>query len=487
MALKDIKKYRIKKLKNIIESGINPYPSNVKRTHLISEVLSSFEELKKFLQITLVGRLTAKREHGGSAFGDLEDYLGKIQVYFKKDILGEDYTYFLENIDIGDFLQVTGQLFLTKKGQKTLEVREFKIITKAINPLPTQWYGLADIEERYRKRYLDLIMNKEVRSIFETRSKIIMAIRKFLNSDGFIEVETPIFQALYGGATAKPFKTKLNALNLNLYLRIAPELYLKRLIIGGFEKIYEIGKNFRNEGMDRTHNPEFTMLELYVAYKDYHYLMTFTEKMFLNIIRSVFEKDQIKFNDISIDFSHLPWPRIEFETLINNELGEDYRKISLEDLKNKFKILGIKADTKILKNKIKMVDEVFKKLAAPKLINPTFVINHPVEISPLAKEIEIDKSRVERFQLIVGGLEIVNAFSELNNPSEQEKRFKEQEKMKKSGDSEAQNYDKDFIEALEYGMPPTAGLGIGIDRLVMLLTNSKNIRDVLLFPTMKPK
>ncbi|MBI3459224.1 lysine--tRNA ligase, partial [Candidatus Azambacteria bacterium] len=366
-------------------------------------------------------------------------------------------------------------------------VRDFKIISKTLNPLPTQWYGLTDVEERYRKRYLDLIMNKDVRKIFETRSKIITTLRKFLDDDKFIEVETPVLQPLYGGATAKPFKTKLNALNLNLYLRIAPELYLKRLIVGGFEKVYEIAKNFRNEGMDKTHNPEFTAIELYIAYKDYNYLMEFTEKMFLNIVNSVFQHHEIEFQGEKINFNKLPWQRIEFETLVNNELGEDYKKISLEKLNKKLKELKIEADPKIKTSKIKLIDEIYKKLTLPRIIQPTFIINHPIEISPLAKEKEDDPTKVERFQLIVGGLEIVNAFSELNNPIEQEKRFKNQKKLKEKGDEEAQNYDTDFIEALEYGMPPTAGLGIGIDRLTMLLTNSPNIKEVLLFPTMKEK
>lgn len=495
MPLEDLKKTRLKKLENLKKIGINAYPSKSERNFLISQIIEDFNFLKEKTDIKLAGRLIAIREHGGSAFANLEDYSGIIQIYFKKDILGKDYDLFTQNIDLGDFLEVGGILFITKRGEKTLEVKNFKLISKAISPLPSAWYGLADVEERYRKRYLDLLMNKEVKKVFEFRSKIIKSIRNFLDISGFIEVETPILQILAGGAAAKPFKTKLQALKMNLYLRIAPELYLKRLIVGGFEKIYELGRNFRNEGMDRTHNPEFTMLELYAAYQDYNYLMNLTEQLFSQIIKENFGKYEIEFNNNQIIFNNLPWPRIEFETLVNSELGEDYKKMSLASLKKKFKELGIKADTKILKNKNKMIDEVFKKLAVPKIIQPTFIINHPIEISPLAKEMENENpkvlmkegGKVERFQLIVGGLEIVNGFSELNNPLEQEKRFKDQEKMRKAGDIEAQSYDKDFIEALEYGMPPTAGLGIGIDRLIMLLTDSKTLKDVLFFPTMRPK
>ncbi|MBI3459166.1 lysine--tRNA ligase, partial [Candidatus Azambacteria bacterium] len=432
MPLEDIKKNRLNKLKAIERNEINAFPARVQRTHNLAEALDQFDNLKD-QELFLTGRLVARREHGGSTFVDLEDFSGQLQLYFKKNILDKKYQFFLDNIDIGDFLEVNGFLFFTKKLEKTLEVRDFKIITKTLSPLPTQWYGLTDTEERYRRRYLDLIMNKEVRKIFETRSKIITALRKFLDDDKFIEVETPILQPLYGGATAKPFKTKLNALNLNLYLRIAVELYLKRLIVGGFEKIYEIGRDFRNEGMDRTHNPEFTMLELYIAYKDYNYLMEFTEKMFLNIVNSVFQHHEIEFQGEKINFNKLPWQRIEFETLVNNELGEDYKKMSLEKLNRKFKELKIEADPQVKKNKIKLIDEIYKKQTLPRIIQPTFIINHPIEISPLAKEKEDDKTKVERFQLIVGGLEIVNAFSELNNPLEQEKRFKNQKKLKEKG------------------------------------------------------
>lgn len=487
MPLEDLKKTRLKKLENLKKMGINPYPSKTERNFLIGQVIKDFDNLKEKTDVKLVGRLISKREHGGSAFANFEDYSGIIQIYFKKDILEKNYDLFIENIDLGDFLEAGGILFITKRGEKTLEVRNFKLISKTISPLPAVWYGFSDIEERYRKRYLDLLMNKEVREVFESRSKIIKSIRNFLDTNGFMEVETPVLQTLAGGATAMPFKTKLETLKMNLYLRVAPELYLKRLIVGGFEKIYELGRNFRNEGMDRTHNPEFTMLELYAAYKDYNYLMDLTEQLFAQIVKENFGKSEIDFNGNKIIFNKFPWPRIEFETLVNNELGEDFKRMSLADLNKKFKRLGIKADAKILKNKNKMIDEVFKKLAVPKIIQPAFIINHPVEISPLAKEMENEKGKVERFQLIVGGLEIINGFSELNNSLEQEKRFKEQEKIKKYGDTEAQSYDKNFIEALEYGMPPTAGLGIGIDRLIMLLTDSKTIKDVLFFPTMKPK
>lgn len=436
--LEKIKKIRIKKLKNLENAGINPYPAEVSRTHTNQEALDNFSKLGG--KIILVGRIRSIRGHGGSTFCNIEDGSislttsgsTQIQTYLKQDKIGKkQYQLFLDNIDIGDFIEVKGALFKTKKGEKTLEVLSWRILVKSILPLPEEWYGLKDVEERFRKRYLDLILNKEIKEKFIKRSEIIKKIRKFLNDSDFLEVETPMLQSMAGGAKARPFKTHLNALNMDLYLRIAPELYLKRLLIGGFEKVYELGRNFRNEGMDREHNPEFTMLEFYAAYWDYEKMMDFTEKLLKSLDKKIFRG---KFK------------KVEYSKAVG------------------------KRDEK----------DVFAKIK-----EPTFIINHPIGISPLSKK--LDSKRVARFQLIINGLEIANGFSEINNPIDQKQRFEVQEKLRKKGDKEAHQFDKDFVEALEYGMPPAAGIGIGIDRLVVLLTGSKTLREIILFPTMRPK
>lgn len=431
--MEEIRKNRLKKLTNLIKAGINPYPAKILRTHINQEALDNFNKLQN-KKIILVGRVRSIREHGGSTFCHIEDGSVQIQIYLKKDKVGDkQYKLFLENIDIGDFIEVTGNLFLTKKGEKTLDVSKWRIISKSLSPLPSEWYGLEDVEERYRKRYLDLVLNKETRDKFVKRSEIIKKIRKFLDENGFLEVETPMLQTMAGGTVARPFKTHLNALDMDLYLRIAPELYLKRLLVGGLERVYELNRNFRNEGMDREHNPEFTMLEFYAAYWDYNQMTDFTEKL--------------------------------LKTLDNKMFKGKFKKVEYG------KMVGKKDDK-----------DVFTKIKAP-----TFVIHHPVEISPLAKKLDNNPKKVARFQLIAEGLEIANGWSEINNPLDQAERFKAQEEKRKKGDQEAHQYDKDYIEALEYGMPPAAGIGIGIDRLAVLLTNSKTLREIILFPTMRPK
>lgn len=433
--IKKLKKVRLEKLKNLEKAGINPYPAEVFRTHVNQEALDKFSGLsRQKKKITLVGRIRSIREHGGSTFCHVEDGTAQIQVYLKLNKLGpKNYQLFLDNIDIGDSIEVAGILFKTKKGEKTLEVSKWRILAKALLPLPEEWFGLKDVEERFRKRYLDLVLNKEIKEKFKKRSEIITKTRQFLDKNGFSEVETPILQTLAGGAKARPFKTRLNALSVDLYLRIAPELYLKRLLIGGFEKVYELGRVFRNEGMDREHNPEFTMLEFYAAYWDYNKMMDFTEKLLKTLDKKIF--------------------------------------------KGKFKKVEYS----------KAVGKKDEKQAFAQIKSPTFVINHPVEISPLSKKLDKNLKKVARFQLIVNGLEIANGFSELNDPIDQKQRFEAQEKLRKKGDKEAHQFDKDFVEALEYGMPPAAGIGIGIDRLAVLLTGSKTLREVILFPTMKPK
>lgn len=480
--LKDLIKARQKKLNNFVKTSVNPYPSRSARNFAIKEVLEKFNELSaKKNKIILAGRLISKREHGGSTFGNIKDDSGALQLYFKQDVLGEKkYKFFLDNFDIGDFIEVKGALFTTKKGEKTLEVSEYKILAKALRPLPEKWHGLQDVEERFRKRYLDLLMNEEVKGKFVLRSKIIKSLREFLEKQGFMEVETPILQLLYGGATAKPFKTHLNALDMDLYLRIAPELYLKRLLVGGFEKIYEIGRCFRNEGMDATHNPDFTMLEFYWAYADYNDLMALTEKMLPALLKEIFGKTTIEYEGKTLNFAP-PYQKITMADLVKKYVALDIDKTTDVELMKAVK----KLDIKLPKNtpRCKLIDELYKKSCRPNLIQPTFVINHPLEMTPLAKSTEDDKTKAARFQLIAGGMELVNAFSELNDPQEQEARMKEQERHKEN--NETMPYDKDFIEALEYGMPPAAGFGLGIDRLVVLLTNSHAVREVILFPTMR--
>ena len=485
-AINELKKIRLKKLEAIRTAGILAYPEKTKRTHKIKEALKDFNSLSRFKkEIILVGRIKALREHGGSTFLNIDDGSGNIQAYFRKDRIGESgYKFFLDNFDIGDFIEVRGILFKTKKGEKTIDAADFKILAKSLLPLPEKWHGLKDVEERFRKRYLDLLFNPEVKKKFELRSKIIKEIRGFLEAEGFLEVETPILQPIYGGAKAKPFKTHLNALDMDLYLRISPELYLKRLLVGGFEKVYEIGRCFRNEGMDRAHNPDFTMLEFYWAYADYKGLMKLTEKMFGNLLKKILGNLKIKYEGKEINFE-TPWPRIEFSQILKKFTKINLGEIHPEALKKEAKKLEIKI--KEGATKVEIADEIYKKFCLPNIHQPTFIINHPLGSFPLAKALEKNPKTLANFQLVVAGWELINAFSELNDPIEQRKRFEEQEKFFKTGLEEAQRMDEDFIEALEYGMPPAAGFGMGIDRLVSLLTDSYSLREVILFPAMRPR
>lgn len=480
----EIKKTRLKKLKAIKGAGFFAYPVQIKRTHTCSESVKDFSKISRLKkEIVLAGRIMSLRQHGGLVFSHIEDGTGKIQILFKKDRLGEkSYQFFLDNFDIGDFIEARGILFKTQKGEKTLEVADYKILAKLLLPLPEKWHGLQDVEERFRKRYLDLIFNPEVKKNFELRTKIISTIREFLGKEGFLEVETPILQPLYGGAKARPFKTHLNALDIDLYLRISPELYLKRLLVGGFEKVYEIGKCFRNEGMDKTHNPDFTMLEFYWAYADYKELMKLTEKLFSALLKNIFGGLKIKHENKEIDFTP-PWPRIEFSELIKKYTKINLDEINLDALKKEAKKLGIEPKG----DKAEIADEIYKKFCRPKIWSPTFIIHYPLGAFPLAKQLEQNPKKTANFQLVAADIELINAFSELNDPIEQRKRFEEQEKILKEGFEEAQRLDEDFIEALEYGMPPAAGFGMGIDRLTALLTNSHAVREIILFPTMKPR
>ena len=495
MAEENLRKIRIQKLEAIKRAGINPYPGTIKRTHTIDEAIEDFAKISKTeKQVSCVGRIRSLREHGGSCFFHFKDETGQIQAYFKKNRLGEKkYKFFLDNFDIGDFIEVRGILFKTKRGEKTIEAGDYKMLAKSLLPLPEKWHGLQDVEERYRKRYLDLLFNQDVKEKFILRSNIIKEIRDFLTSKGFLEVETPILQQIYGGAKARPFKTHLNALKMDLFLRIAPELYLKRLLIGGFDKVFEIGRIFRNEGMDKSHNPEFTSLEFYWAYADYKDMMKMVEEMYKSILKNVFKKTTIEYEEKKINFK-VPWQRIEFSALIKKYTKIDLGEINEKALAKKAKAMGINIPKGASKSEI--ADEIYKKACRSKIWDPCFIINHPLGSFPLAKELErkshiVNGVSVERklanFQLVIAGWEMSLGFSELNDPIEQKKRFEEQEKMFKQGFEEAQRTDKDFIEALEYGMPPTAGIGMGIDRMVALLTNSHALREAMLFPTMKKR
>jgi len=478
---------RLDKLKKLQDLGLDAYPARIKRSHSIEDVLVHFDDLeKKGDHVHIAGRLKSKRGHGGSTFANLADGTGQMQIYLKKDEVGDkQFDLFNELIDIGDFIEASGTLFFTKKGQPTLLVREFKLAGKTLLPLPEKWHGLSDVEIRYRQRYLDLLANDEVKSIFKTRAAVVRYLREFFDRLGFLEVATPILQPLYGGASASPFKTHHNALNTDLYLRIAPELYLKRLIVGGLDKVYEVAKCFRNEGIDREHNPEFTQIEFYQAWSDYNDLMNLTEELFVYILDKIKGSLEIEYEGKKINFTP-PFKRVSFRDLLLHEAEFDIEVYTDDEaLAREAGSRGVKVEKNWGRGKI--LDEVYKELVRPKLAGPLFLIDHPVELSPLAKKKPDDPRYVERFQLIIAGREICNAFSELNDPQDQEARFVEQEGLKAKGDSEAQRLDEDYITALKHGLPPTAGWGMGVDRLVAILTGSHNLKEVILFPTLKPK
>ncbi|NCO23143.1 lysine--tRNA ligase [Candidatus Kuenenbacteria bacterium] len=480
-----LREERQKKLNHLLSLGMEAYPAKTRRTHTISQVKERFENLaSKKAKVVLAGRAKLIREHGKATFVDLEDK-EKLQLYFRLDDLGEEnYKLFLQVVDMGDFLEAEGTLFLTHMGEQTMRVENWRMLVKSLLPLPEKWHGLVDVETRFRQRYLDLVSNKDVKDIFFKRSLIVKYLREFFDHKGFIEVETPVLQVIPGGATAKPFITHHNALDLDLYLRVAPELYLKRLLVGGFEKVYEVARCFRNEGVDRAHNPEFTQIEFYEAYKDYNDFMNLTEKL----LTFLFEKLKIDFlityQGQKVNFAP-PYPRISFRDAMKEYANIDLEEETEKSLKMKAKEMGLSIEENWDFSKV--LDEIFKEKVRAKIINPIFIIDYPIEISPLAKKTPNNPNYVERFQLIVAGLEICNAFSELNDPLDQRKRFEAQEALLEKGDEEAQRIDEDFITALEYGMPPAAGEGMGIDRLVAILSDVHNIKEVILFPTMRPK
>lgn len=478
---------RRQRLEQLRGQGIDPYPSSVSRTHSIKALGEQFEELQKSKgRIIICGRIMTVRKHGGSTFLTIRDDGRDIQVYLKKDVIGQDGYNIIKELDLGDFVEVAGTLFITHKGERSiLSQIAPRIIVKTLRPLPEKWHGLSDVETRYRKRYLDLLMNSSVRINNECRSEILRLMREYLHRQDFIEVETPVLQPIPGGATARPFMTHLNVLDLDLYLRVAPELYLKRLLVGGFNKVFEVARCFRNEGMDHAHNPEFTQIELYQAYTNYRGLMRLVEDLMGFLVTKVFRSYEFKFEQEVIDFTP-PIAVKDWMSLLKECMGESIADLSDEALRALLLRKGVELDDTIGRGM--MLDQAYKKFVRPKIVQPTFLINHPVSLSPLAKRRAENSEQVERFQLVVGnGLELVNGFSELNDPIDQRVRMEEQERLREAGDDEAQRIDDDFLEALEYGMPPAAGLGIGIDRLAALLTNSHSLKEVIYFPTMKPK
>jgi lysyl-tRNA synthetase class 2 len=486
-----IKEERLKKLKELEERGINPYPSKVKRTHIISEIIEKYSPVKEGLEnvkeeFFIAGRMISRRSFGKACFFHIMDFSGKIQCFIQlPDVGGENYTLFSKNIDIGDILEVGGTLFRTKTGELTLRVMRFKLLSKSLRPLPEKWHGLRDTELRYRQRYLDLIMNRDVVNIFIKRNKIVSFIKDFLKSRGFVEVETPVMHPIPGGARAKPFITHHNALDIPLYLRIAPELYLKRLLVGGFERVYEFARCFRNEGISTVHNPEFTMLEFYIAYADYEYLISLTEELISSLAEVVNVGKRTKFrnNEISLE---PPFQKKRFHELLSERLGADEELLNdKEFLTKKCQEHGIAIKGFEEKGALQFL--LFEKLVEDTLISPTFVLDYPVEVSPLAKRKEGSPELVERFEFFIGGIEIANAFTELNDPRDQRERFLAQLKEKERGDEEAHPLDEDFLRAIEFGMPPAAGEGIGIDRLTMVLCGVDSVREVLLFPLLKPE
>jgi lysyl-tRNA synthetase class 2 len=484
--LSDLERQRHIKLERIREKGIDPYPPRARRSHTAAEALRGFEAGAPAREISLVGRLMSIRVMGRSAFAHIEDGSGRIQIYLRRDTLGEEaYEFFKRDFDIGDFIGATGQLFRTRTGEVTLHVGDFKLLAKSLHPLPDKWHGLKDVETRYRQRYLDLIANEEVRRIFVIRTRIVSALRRFLDQRGFLEVETPVLQPIYGGAAARPFVTHHNILDQDLYLRIADELYLKRLIIGGYERVYEIGKDFRNEGVSHKHNPEFTQLEFYQAYANYNAIMEIAEQMISDTVQEVLGTTCITYQGNEIDLAP-PWPRRSLRQAIKEESGIDYE--DHPDAQSLYQaIQAIGGDVEPTTTRGKLIDALLSNYVEPKLIQPTFLVDYPLELSPLAKVKPGSSETVERFEGFAGGMEICNAYSELNDPLDQEERFLAHGRAYEAGDEDAHQMDRDWLTALSYGMPPTGGFGMGIDRLIMLLTDQASIREVILFPHMRTK
>jgi len=481
----ELRKIRLQKLQKIQKLGINPYPARCLRQETILQARKMMGK-----KVSVAGRIMAIRGHGGIQFFDLRDESAKIQLVFKKDNLSPDDYQLLALLDIGDFIDAQGEVFKTKAGETSVLVKDFHLLTKSLRPLPSKWYGFKDIEERYRKRYLDLLMNLQSKKIFETRARLIQALREFLLKRGYFEVETPVLQPLYGGGLARPFKTYHNVLGIPLYLRISTELYLKRLIVGGFEKVFEIARVFRNEGIDKSHNPEFTILETMEAYIDYQENMKLVEKMTEYAVKKTLGTTKVIYENKEIDF-RAPWKRMTMVEAVQKETGVDFLKVkSLSQAKKIAQKLGVELDDYSSQAVGLILAAIFEEKVEPNLIQPTIIYDFPIETSPLAKRCPDDPRFVERWEHFCAGMEMSNNYSELNDPLELSKRFQDERKKERLGDEEAHQTDTDFIEAMEYGMPPTSGIGPGIDRLVLVVCHhlgAKNLRDVILFPTMKPE
>ena len=490
--LKEFLRIRREKLEKLREAGIDPYPQKYDFTHTATEVHDGFsgkskEELaEEKVVVRVCGRIMAVRIMGKASFCHITDGSQRLQAYIRRDDIGEEsYKVFKSCLEVGDFIGIKGYLFRTKTDELSVHAESITVLSKSLRPLPEKWHGLSDVEIRYRQRYLDLVSNVESRRVFEARSKAIAAIRKFYTDRGFLEVETPMMHPMAGGATARPFVTHHNTLDMDLYLRIAPELYLKRLVIGGLERVFEINRNFRNEGMSTQHNPEFTMMESYQAYADYHKVMDVIEELFYEVAMAVNGTPKVTFGKHELDFTP-PWPRLSLEEMAKKHSGAtDEDCASAESLKAFFEKRGIAIPKGAGRGK--MIAELFETYAEEKLIQPTFAIDYPTEVSPLSKVQPDNPEMTERFELFIAGFEVANGFSELNDPDDQRARFENQLAQREAGDDEAHQVDEDYIMALEHGLPPTGGVGVGIDRLVMLLTNSQSIRDVILFPQMRPQ
>jgi len=497
LELTEQEQIRRNSLKELYKLGIDPYPAETYETNISAkEIKENFKEGSDLYQdISIAGRIMSRRIMGAASFAEIQDSTGRIQLYFKRDeiCLGEDKSFynivFKRLLDIGDIIGIKGYVFLTQMGEITIHVKEYKLLSKSLKPLPIvkekdgkTYDAFTDPEQRYRQRYLDLIVNPEVKETFLQRTKLMNSMRSFLNSSDYVEVETPILQPLYGGAAARPFKTHHNTMDMTLYLRIANELYLKRLIVGGYDGVYEFSKDFRNEGMDRFHNPEFTQMELYVAYKDYEWMMNLVEEMVEKISQDLHGTTKVNVGENTIDFKR-PWKRFTMFEAIEHFTGIDISEMSEQEIVEVAENHGVAVDKSMGKGKL--IDEIFGETCEAKLIQPTFITDYPVEMSPLAKKHRSKKGLVERFEAVCNGKEICNAFSELNDPIDQRKRFESQIELGKRGDEESMVLDEDFLRAIEFGMPPTAGLGIGIDRLAMIMTNSHSIQDVLFFPQMR--
>ncbi|HHT46047.1 MAG TPA: lysine--tRNA ligase [Firmicutes bacterium] len=475
---------RQRKLDELREKGVQPYGEKYEVTHRAMDIIDDFEKLVG-KSVKVSGRILSRRGHGKASFANIQDMSGKIQLYIRQDSVGEGNYNIYKSLDVGDIIGVTGEVFKTKTGEITINISSFKLLSKSLRPLPEKWHGLKDIELRYRQRYVDLIVNPAVREVFIARSKVIQAIREYLNRKGFLEVETPVMHGIAGGANARPFITHHNALNINLYLRIATELHLKRLVVGGMEKVYELGRIFRNEGISTNHNPEFTTVEIYQANTDYEDMMRLTEELVASVAEEVFGTLKMSYGGKELDLS-LPWPRRDLLDLVREITGVDFTSIP-DDEGARQVALEKGLELKGGESRGEIIFTFFEKFCEDRLWGPIFVKKYPVEVSPLAKRCSDDPRFTCRFETFLAGKEIANAFTELIDPLDQRARFEAQMRKRAAGDEEAHMMDEDFLTALEYGMPPTGGLGIGIDRLIMILTDSPSIRDVILFPTMRPR